>query len=756
MPTSHISSSDLHLLPLPLAYSHASDIAPHPDSPPLFQTTRLLHLYACLMRHVMSLLLILFSLQSAGQSALPADSWQDIFSLLTDAADIDEEEMDDAYETLTTLAKDRRNINDATIDDLRQVPFLTEPMALSILNYRALYGPLKTMAELQLMPAIDIARRRILNAVFYAAQPAVLRSYWAERLLTNAFDSIAADSVRRNAPIRYHVEEKQRHKVLFTMSVPLYEREGYRDGSYLGSPYSHTLRYKFNGRKLDAAFTAAQDAGEPFFAGKNAKGWDFYTGFVRLSNIGCLRNAVVGHYQLSTGMGLILNNTYRVSRSSLLLALPQVSMILRGHASRQESNYLQGAVATLAFRMGSGEMTLTPFFSCRPIDGRLYDVQKAMALASISTTGYHRTETEMERRAVALQYTGGLSVGYSRLPFRVALNVLHVRLDHHLSPETNYPYRRYYPSGKDFPAASLSYAYIHPRLQAGGETAVTGRSRPIAGDSHGISVSTSNYVRWKFAPLWSVVALHRFYDYRFQSLLGKSFGDMSTSANESGLYVGVVTNSISRMVLSAYIDCAYHPWKRYGFSSSSRSWDTYVQGVYTRGDATVSMRYRYTEKALASDGSPLPTFLGGSDGDSRHASRVIFKLSRSRWTSQSQFHAAYIPSSSDWGVAVSQGAGYKSGRWSLWASLSYAYTTDYASRLYINDRAQLYTSMFNMMYGHSLRGNVIAEAELGSSLALSLRYAALHYFDRDTISSGLQAIDSPTQNDLVIQARLAF
>lgn len=704
----------------------------------------------------MSILLIIISLQTAGQTTLSADSWQDIFSLLTDAADIGEEEIDDAYETLTTLAKDRRNINDATIDELRQVPFLTEPMALSILNYRALYGPLKTMAEVQLMPAIDVARRRILNAVFYAAPPAVLRSYWAERFLTNAFDSIAADSVRQNAPLSYHVEEKQRHKVLFTMSVPLYEREGYRDDSYLGSPYSHTLRYKFNGRKLDAALTAAQDAGEPFFAGKNAKGWDFYTGFVRLRNIGCLRNAVAGHYQLSMGMGLILNNTYRLSRSSMLLAVPQVSTLLRGHASRQESNYLQGAAATLAFRMGSGEMTLTPFFSCRPIDGRFYEEQKSTVLASISTTGYHRTETEMERRAVALQYAGGLSLGYSQLPFRVALNVIHVRLDHKLSPETNYPYRRYYPSGKDFPAASLSYAYIHPRFQAGGETAITERSRPIAGDPHGIAVSTSNYVSWKFAPLWSVVALHRFYDYRFQSLLGKSFGDMSTSANESGFYLGVVTSSISRIVLSAYIDCAYHPWERYGFSSSSRSWDTYVQGVYTKGDATVSMRYRYTEKALAADGSPLPSFIGGGDGDSRHAARMIFKLSRSRWTSQTQIHAACVPSSSDWGVAVSQGAGYKTGNWSLWASLSYAYTTDYAARLYINDKAQLYTSMFNMMYGHSLRGNVIAEAKLSSHLDVSLRYAALRYFDRDTISSGLQAIHSPTQNDIVVQARIAF
>ena len=53
-------------------------------------------------------------------------------------------------------------------------------------------------------------------------------------------------------------------------------------------------------------------------------------------------------------------------------------------------------------------------------------------------------------------------------------------------------------------------------------------------------------------------------------------------------------------------------------------------------------------------------------------------------------------------------------------------------------------------------GNVIAEAKLSSHLDVSLRYAALRYFDRDTISSGLQAIHSPTQNDIVVQARIAF
>ena len=57
----------------------------------------------------MSILLVIISLQTAGQTTLSADSWQDIFSLLTDAADIGEEEIDDAYETLTTLAKDRRS-----------------------------------------------------------------------------------------------------------------------------------------------------------------------------------------------------------------------------------------------------------------------------------------------------------------------------------------------------------------------------------------------------------------------------------------------------------------------------------------------------------------------------------------------------------------------------------------------------------------------------------------------------------------------
>ncbi|MGM9714517.1 MAG: ComEA family DNA-binding protein [Prevotella sp.] len=708
------------------------------------------------MRHIALIVFFAFlPISAVCQTSEFSESWQDIFSLLTDAADYDDEEIDDAYEILTTLARDRRNINDASIDDLRQIPFLPETMALSILNYRALYGPLQTMSEIQLIASIDKARRMILNAIFYAAPPSVKRSYWAERFLTDALDSLATDSIRRNAMRHYPVLDRQRHKILFTMNIPFYEREGYKDGDYLGSALSHTLRYKFRERKIDAALTAAQDAGEPFFAGKNAKGWDFYTGFVRLRNMGCLRSLVLGHYQMSYGMGLIMNNTYRVSRSSLLMAVPQVSTVLRGHASRQESNYLQGAAAVLAFRWGKGELSLAPFLSCRPLDGRFYDDSQSI-LASVSSTGYHRTQTEMARRGVALQYAGGVSVGYSRLPFRVAVNLLHVRLDHSLHPETNYPYRRFYPSGKNFSAASLSYSYIHPKLQAGGETAITERSHPYADDPRGVAVSTSNYVRWKFSPVCSVVALHRFYDYRFQSILGKSFGDMGTSANESGLYLGLVSDCFASTVISAYIDCVYHPWKRFGFSSSSRTWDTYVQGVYTAGDAMLSLRYRYTEKALAPDGSPMPSFLGGTDGDARHMSRVIFKVSRPRWTSQSQLHASYIPTSSDYGIAVSQGVGYKLSRWSLWVSLAYAYTTDYASRLYINDKAQLYTSMFNMMYGHSLRGNIILEAAVTPHVVLSARYVALHYFDRDTISSGLQAIDSPTQNDLMIQARISL
>ncbi len=70
--------------------------------------------------------------------------------------------------------------------------------------------------------------------------------------------------------------------------MPFYTKSGYKlhtkeelkknpNKQYLGYGYYHSLRYSFHYRdKIYLGLTAEKDAGEPFFAGQNRKGYDFY------------------------------------------------------------------------------------------------------------------------------------------------------------------------------------------------------------------------------------------------------------------------------------------------------------------------------------------------------------------------------------------------------------------------------------------------------------------------------------------------
>ena len=712
--------------------------------------TRLIFLRICI------LCIITFTAITQTASAQTNDSetaWQEICNALADHDDHDEEGWNEIHDIFTNLAHSPQNINEATLEDLQQIPLLTDRQQQDILKYRAYYGDIRSMSELSLITSLDHARRILLNTVFYAAPPAK-SGYWRRRLMSDSIHQIVPDTIAKKgrAPWRYSNKEVTPHSVLFTMSIPTYQRKGYKDGTYRGYNLSHTLRYRYNRRNITAAFTAAQDAGEPFFSGTNKSGWDFYTGYFRIKNMGALRNMVAGHYQISVGMGLILNNGYRLSRTALLHTAPSAATVLRGHSSRQQNNLLQGAAATVAIPItGNKTISLTPFVSYRTLDATMDDEQPGI-IRTLLTSGYHRTRSEIARRNTTAQTTAGLSASYETAPLRTSVNLLYVELADSLAPRPTQAYQRYRPAGRKFLSASVAYSYVNAKLHIAGETALSEQSRSQQKGS--IATATANSIRYKINQSCTAFLLQRYYSYRFQSLMAKTFGDMSNGQNESGVYAGATATLTPRITLSAYADFAYHPWTRYGYDGPLRSFDACMIATYTHGSTTASMRYRYREQAVAEEASAMPTFSNKLDGTAQHTLRMLCKHATGNITYISQLHGTFIPTSRDCGVAASQAAGYKSNRLSLWGSIAYFNTSDYAARLYLTDRSVKYATTTFMAYGHGCRASLMAQADISKNITLAIRCSTLKYFDRNTISSGAQEISGSRMTDIQIQASI--
>ena len=319
------------------------------------------------------------------------------------------------------------------------------------------------------------------------------------------------------------------HELMASVRIPFQQK----DDTCLGSPLRHWLRYQFNdGDYLKLGLVGANDAGEPFFADRNRWGYDHYSYYLQLRGLGRLESLCLGHYRVSLGMGLVMNTQTSFGKVALLQTLGRSQTTLRAHASRT-SNYLQGAAAT--FRL-SRHFSLTGFFSYRPMDATL---NKDGTIATILT----------------LLYTyRGLQVG---------LNTVYAHLSRRLKPNTALLYRRHYPQGRDFFNTSLSYSYTNAHFSLNGETAI---------DRLG-HLATINSASLLLGDTWSVMALQRFYSFRYASLDARSYSSGGRVQNESGIYFGLTWKPSPNLQLMAYTDYAYYAWARYRVPQSSDAWD---------------------------------------------------------------------------------------------------------------------------------------------------------------------------------------
>ena len=162
-------------------------------------------------------------------------------------------------------------------------------------------------------------------------------------------------------------------------------------------------------------FLASQDAGEPFFAGKNKWGYDLYSFYLQVKKWGRWKNITLGRYRLSEGMGLILNNDFGFGKLSALSSLGRMGTSIRVHSSRSSANYLQGAAATLNVAKG---LDVSAFVSYRTIDATV----KSDSISTIQTSGLHRTEQEIEKQGAAKAFLAGGNLHYSFKGFHVGVH----------------------------------------------------------------------------------------------------------------------------------------------------------------------------------------------------------------------------------------------------------------------------------------------------------------------------------------------
>ena len=685
-------------------------------------------------KHLLLLLMLLpFTLLAQDDDG----DWQQLLAEIMTAEDSEEGGWEETCERLSELAANPIDLNCATRDQLAELPFLSEQQVEDLLSYLYHYGPMKSLSELRMVASLGVDQLRLLP-------------YFVTVVVTDV------NRASSTLPSLAELSRYGRHELMASARVPFNERRGDRDG-YLGYPYRHWLRYTYTlDNRVKAGLVAAQDAGEPLFAGKNAMGYDYYSLYLQLRGVGRLENLVVGRLKLQMGMGLIAGSGFALGKLATLQQLGRQTAVLRPHSSRSPTGYFQGIAATVSLSRGS---SLTAMGSYRALDATLANDGTATTLL---TTGYHRTPTEMDKKNNTHATDGALSLKMNRGPFRVGVNMIATHLNRRLQPSTTQLYRRYYPQGTDFLNASIDYGYASHRLCLSGETAI---------DRNG-ALATLNSLSLRLGSTLSLMLMQRFYSYRYTALYARSLSEGTRVQNESALYAGVDWRPSPSLRLQAYTDNSYAPWPRYGISQSSHASDNMVQMTVSRQQWRLTARYRLHLRQQ--DDKTTNSLNDQLSQRARLALTYDIPESQLSFTTQADGTLNSINGETgyDRGLALSLQAAWSGGRpgclfrghdgglggsqrgWlRLNASAVWFHTDNYDSRIYIYERSPLYSFSFPSLYGHGLRYTLMARADVTRRLMLTLKFGVTDYFDRTTTGTGLQQTYGSSLTDLDFQVR---
>lgn len=679
------------------------------------------------------MLIICITIPFSVNNLYAQEVWEELAEQLAGEDENGSFQWENNFEELSELRENPININTATKEQLERFPFLSDRIVENILYYLYKYGPMLSSNELWMIEDIDRQTVQCLLPFIYFKTP----------------------EKEEYKPNLKRILKYGKQELSTRVDIPFYTKDGYKVHSaealkknpnkqYLGYGYYHNLRYSFRYRnQIYAGVTAEKDAGEPFFAGQNRKGYDFYSLYLLIRNMGRIKALALGNYRVSYGYGLVINTDFGMGKTATLSTLGNKTRGIRKHSSTDEYNYFQGVAVSYKL---ADRWTLDGFYSYRKMDG----IVDNRFIRSLKKDGYHRLFREFEKKNTLSNQLAGSNLSYNQKYYKLGLTMVYNVFNRPLNPEKKY-YNLYYPRGKDFYNVGVDYKFFWKRFTLLGETAL---------DKCG-AVATLNMLRYSLKGGTELIVMNRYYDEKYQAVYARSVGEGSMIQNESGFYIGLETKVLKYIRMTCYGDFFYFPGKRYLVSEAkTKGFDGLVQLSYSPTyELGMFIRYRYKKKEKDFSGedktkSTLPYIQQRCRYQLNYTlkDKLLLKtiVDYARMNFESQ------PAST--GFLVSQSATYKFSFIPVQIDVSGAWfnTDDYNARITIYEKNVLYAFSMPSFYYKGMRLAVNTRYELSKHIILQAKYGTTHYFNRDKISSALEEIDGSTKSDLYLQLRLKF
>lgn len=382
---------------------------------------------------------------------------------------------------------------------------------------------------------------------------------------------------------------KSKSSLLYRYGQVLEKQAGYDKSSekhYLGSPMRMAFKYKFSSQgKFQLAFSGEKDAGEQFFRGAQKYGFDFYSGYVCLNDIGVLRKAVIGDFRLDLGQGLVAGSSLMSGKGGGVGAVRRFAGMVKPVAPLNEGSALRGAAVTL----GNYHYTGTVFAGFRSYDGNLLAGEDSTLsfTGSLANSGYHRTVAEQQKNDNLRSWVFGADFLYRHRVFRIGARTVYTLFNRQVLPSDK-PYQQYCFSGKGMLNAGVDYQLIVRKVVLFGEAAVSGND----------GWALKQGALFSLSPGASFALLAHYSDKKYIALQRSS-----SSKGEWGVYLTSQLVLNAKMGLDFYYDYSRFTWLQYRVDAPSQAMLAGLNvNVSVGRHSKLSLKYQYKMKQRNNSG----------------------------------------------------------------------------------------------------------------------------------------------------------
>ena len=714
-------------------------------------------------RLIFTILSLCFCLFAKAQIAIDTISAEALNELLIEqverlAEDGDEDtDYEELIENYIFFSENPININSDEIVELLQLRLINVFQYEELQKYRRYYGDFLFLEELEMVEGFDEQTIAIIAPIVQIGKD----------------DS--KNKVTLGKMARYG-----KHQILGRYEQILEKQAGYApigdsallakpNSRFLGSPQRYQLKYTYNYRnKIRAGFVLEKDPGEMFFTDhvsdtirkllgkKYSRGFDFVGFHLFAKDLGIVKTAVLGDYQLAWGQGLTMWSGMSFGKAGAGSSVMKQGRGVTAKTSASEFSYMRGAAVTL----GGGPFQGTVFYSNRLVDANITEtdtLNEAEFVSSMQETGYHRTIGELlDRHAIRQQVVGG-HLGYAVSHFEIGYTLHHTWLSAALQLKPS-NYNQYFFQGRQLTNQGIDLKYVKGKFAFFGEGAMCHNS-----DS-AVSANSTAFERMaglvgmtvKPAGYLNFTLMYRNFGKAYQNLYSNAFGEGSRNQGQHGMYLGVEVAPAPYWNLLAYADHFRFTWLNSQVNAPSWGHDYYLRISHSfnrRTNAFLQFRSK-TKMKNSTDAfvfSHYPIFYTKNS--------VKFNINyswRSLHFSNKAEYAHYRngDGNNSQGFFICQDIAYKPEHKPFSLTFRYAVfdTEDYDSRVYAYENDVLYSFSVPALYGKGMRVYLLGKWKPISKLTLYARIGSTIYSDRDEISSGLTLIEGKHRTDLKVEA----